>query len=163
MRVQRLIRVMIGITCGLILIGIGVFLWVLENKEPANLLKIHLEADRTETIEFESLGILPGESCEYDVSLSAKEISCCRLYLKFVETKEGILKNFARVKVLSGEEVLCDELLLTVFEGKEIVFSIDLEEGKNTELKIIYYLPLEVGNEAKNAEAFFDLELTAKN
>ena len=39
----------------------------------------------------------------------------------------------------------------------------DFRENKNTELKVIYYLPLDVGNEAKNAEAIFELQLTASN
>ena len=34
---------------------------------------------------------------------------------------------------------------------------------ENTELKIVYYLPLEVGNEAKKAEAFFELLIKASN
>ena len=30
-------------------------------------------------------------------------------------------------------------------------------------MKIVYYMPIEIGNEAKNAEAIFDLLLTATN
>ena len=36
-------------------------------------------------------------------------------------------------------------------------------EDKNTEFQIVYYLPIDVGNEAKNAEALFGLMLTASN
>ena len=33
----------------------------------------------------------------------------------------------------------------------------------NTELTVEYYMPIEIGNEAKNAEAHFELHLTASN
>ena len=49
------------------------------------------------------------------------------------------------------------------FEKEKIVLPVDFDEGENTELKIVYYLPLDVGNEAKNAEAVFELLLTASN
>ena len=80
-----------------------------------------------------------------------------------LETEEGTLKHYARVKILANDEVLHDELLATAFENDNIVIPIDFRKDKNTELKIVYYLPLEVGNEAKNTEAVFELQLTASN
>jgi hypothetical protein len=67
------------------------------------------------------------------------------------------------VKIISGDEVICDELLAKVFEDDDIVLPVDFAEDKNTELKIVYYLPVDIGNEAKNAEAVFELLLTASN
>jgi dihydroneopterin aldolase len=84
--------------------------------------------------------------------------------LVFVDKdKDMTLKHYARVKIMLGEEVVCDELLADVFENDDIVLDVDLTEKKSTELKIVYYLPIEIGNEAKNAEAVFELQLTASN
>ena len=73
------------------------------------------------------------------------------------------MKNYARVKIFANGEVVSDEQLADAFENEKIILPVDFDEGKNTELKIVYYLPLEVGNEAKKAEAFFELLLKASN
>ena len=67
------------------------------------------------------------------------------------------------MKIVSNGETVYDELLATAFEDEILVLPVDFNEGINTELKIVYYLPLEVGNEAKNAEAVFEVLLTASN
>ena len=67
------------------------------------------------------------------------------------------------MKIVANGEVISDELLADAFEKEKIVLPVDFDEGENTELKIVYYLPLDVGNEAKNAEAVFELLLTASN
>ena len=46
-------------------------------------------------------------------------------------------------------------------EDEKITLSVDFAAEKNAELKIVYYLPLDVGNEAKNAEGMFELQFTA--
>ena len=85
------------------------------------------------------------------------------LSLDFVEIGNKSLKNFAYVKIISNGDVVCDKLLATVFEDQDVVLPVDFNEGKNTEITIVYYLPIDVGNEAKNAEAAFELLLTASN
>ena len=50
-----------------------------------------------------------------------------------------------------------------VFEAENINLPVDFSEGKNTELKITYYLPIDIGNEAKNAEAIFELRFESSN
>ena len=58
-------------------------------------------------------------------------------------------------------EVILDELLVDAFEHEELVLPVQISKGINTELEIIYYLPIEVGNEAKNATADFELLVRA--
>ena len=77
--------------------------------------------------------------------------------------EEKTLKNFARVKILVKGEAVYDELLANALKDENISFSVDFGEDKNTELTVVYYLPIEVGNEAKNAEAIFELLITASN
>ncbi len=148
----------------LVLIGVSLMTWMLITEDDRNNVDVFLSEGMTETIQFENLSLVPGESCEYVVKLKGDNAKKYDLSLDFVDTdQEKTLKNFAYVKIIANEEVICDELLADAFENEKIVLPVDFDEEKNTELKIVYYLPIEVGNEAKNAEAFFELLLTASN
>lgn len=158
------LRIVLIVSSALTIIGVLLMNWVLETSDDRDVIKIYLNNDEVvEVVKFESLALIPGDSCEYVVVLSSENSKIYDLNLSFVEIEDKPLKNFAYVKIISGEEVLCDELLATTFEGEGIDLLVDFNEGKNTIIKIVYYLPIDVGNEAKNAEAKFELRLTAKN
>ena len=152
-------RIVMVVGSLLILLGVALMLWMLSTEDERNVIKLDLGV--TESIEFKDLDLIPGEKCEYTVKLENSGVDKYGLRLKFVETEEKTLKYYARVKILSGGETVCDELLADIFTDKEIVLPVDFKQNKNTELTIVYYLPLDVGNEAKNAEAKFELQLTA--
>ena len=161
----RTIFLRIVLICASALIIIGVLLtnWMLDTADDRDIIKVCLEDGITEAVEFESLALVPGSSCEYFVVLKSENSKTYDLHLDFVETEEKTLKNFAYVKITAGEEVLYDELLATAFEGEGLNLPVDFNLGINTVLRIVYYLPIETGNEAKNAEANFELKLTASN
>ena len=69
--------------------------------------------------------------------------------------------DYVYVRVISGNQIVCDDLMVNVCEHSSIVLPVNFKEDKNTELTIQYYFPVNVGNEAKNAEAGFALKLTA--
>ncbi|MBQ7378962.1 MAG: hypothetical protein IJW70_04690 [Clostridia bacterium] len=124
---------------------------------------VDLASESTQVIEFENLCLIPGESCEYTITLKGEHADRYELLFDFVELEEGTLKNFARVKIQSGDKVLYDELLAAAFEQEHLALPVDFDRKQNTELTIIYYLPIEVGNEAKNAGAVFELHVKASN
>ena len=159
-------RVVTLVASALIIVGVSLMTWMLVTEEKRNNIEVSLADGKTETIEFEDLSLVPGEECEYDIKLKGDNAKQYDLSLDFVDTDETqtkTLKEFVRVKIFAGGELVCDELLAKVFEGEDIVLPVDFKEGNNTELKIVYYLPLEVGNEAKRAEAVFELRLSASN
>lgn len=157
-------RIVLIVGSALILVGVSLMTWMLVTEDDRSVIEVQLEDGKTQSIEFENLSLVPGEECEYVVTLKSENAKKYDLNLDFVDTEKDLtLKNFARVKIVANGEVVCDELLATIFENEDIVLPIDFTEDKNTELKIVYYLPLEVGNEAKNAEAIFELLLTASN
>jgi hypothetical protein len=160
---NKLMRIILIAGSVLIIAGVSLMGRIIATEDDRNVLKINLEDEKTQSIKFESLSLVPGEECEYTVELKKSSEDKCNLLLDFVETEEKTLKNFARVKIITNGEIVCDELLATVFEKDKIVLPVDFSEGKNTNLKIVYYLPIDVGNEAKNAEAIFELLLTASN
>ena len=109
------------------------------------------------------LAIIPGSSSEYDIEFNGDRSSQFDVTLNFEEKEDKALKNFAYVKIVSGDEVLYDKLLADAFDDDTIIIPVDFEKNANTQLKIVYYLPIEVGNEAKNAGAKFDLLFTAQS
>lgn len=160
---SKLMQIILIAGSVLIIVGVSLLGWMLATEDERGVIEVKLEDGKTESLAFEALSLVPGEECEYTVKLEKSGASKYDLELDFVETEEKTLKNYARVKIIANAEVVCDELLATVFGNDDIVLPVDFSEDKNTELKIVYYLPIDVGNEAKNAEAIFELLLTASN
>jgi hypothetical protein len=147
----------------LIIVGVALLGWIMATEDERNVIEVYLEHGKTESLKFENLSLIPGGECEYKISLDSKYSKSYDITLGFREIEESALKDFAYVKIIANGETVCDELLATVLEGDNIVLPVDFTENKNTDLTIVYYLPIEVGNEAKNAEAIFELLLTAIN
>lgn len=160
----RLMRIILIAGSVLIIIGVALMTWMLATADERNVIKVSLDDGETKPIKFEALSLVPGSECEYVVKLKkgggADEYD---LKFDFVETGDGKLKDFARVKIITNGNVVHDELLSTALDNEHIISSVNFDEDRNTEFRIVYYLPLDVGNEAKNAEALFGLMLTASN
>ena len=159
----KLMRIVMIVGSVLILAGVSIMWGAMVIEEEQNVIEVELDNEETQSIEFEGLGLIPGGECEYTIKLEDSGSDKYDLTLNFVETEEKTLKNYARAKIIANGEVVCDELLATIFEKEDIILPVDFKENINTELRIVYYLPIEVGNEAKNAEATFELLLTASN
>lgn len=158
MRVLLIVGVVL-MSIGIILLGL---IWA--TKQDPSIIRIRFEGEEVRTLNFEKLSLVPGDECEYTVLLEHENADACNLKFNFVDLDETLLlKDFARVKILAGEEVLWDELLALAIENEPFVLPVDFKNSVNTELRIVYYLPIDVGNEAKNAETLFELQLTATN
>lgn len=148
-----------------IMIGIIIFECILAikiyNSRGSGSINIEIEDGEESVVEFEKLGLVPGQSVEYNIALSTKDGPTNRIYLNFYETEDSPLKEFVRAKITINDEVLCDELLADLFYGYEADYLIDISKS-DCKINITYYMPLEVGNEAENAEAWFNLYITAE-
>ena len=160
---SNFMRIILVIGSIMIIVGVSLMAWMFATEESRNNIVVDISGDGVETIKFEALGLVPGEQCEYTVQLKGENAKEYDLSFDFVEVKEGTLKDFARVQIISGEEVVYDELLADAIEKVDLSLPVDFHEDKNTVLTIVYYMPVEVGNEAKNAEALFELVLVASN
>ena len=160
---NTLVRILLVIGSLLLVIGVILMAWSMWLKPDPNVIKVSLTDGETRPIKFEGLGLVPGQSCEYTIKLNADIEGTCDLTFDFDETEEKTLKHYARVKIVANETTLYDELLATAFESEGIVIPVDFDKKSNTELTVVYYMPIEVGNEAKNAAAVFELKLTATN
>ena len=159
---SRFMRIVLIVASILIIVGIALMAWVMWFAD-RDVIVVKLKDDEAQSIPFEGFGLVPGESCEYALELRHDAAGTCEVRLQFVEHEEKALREFAYIKIVSRDRVLCDERMADLFEGDGIVIPVDFDTGANTELKIVYYLPIEVGNEAKGAEAVFELVLTACN
>ena len=114
------LRIVLIAASALIITGVLLMNWMLDTSDERNVIKICLADGVTEAVEFEDLALIPGDSCEYVIVLNNENSMPYDLDLKFVETEEKTLKNFAYVKVIAGNEVICDELLL--LKGLMIIY-----------------------------------------
>lgn len=158
----KIIRIIMVILSAMLLIGVGMTGWMLGTRDDREVVRIDLDG-QIDPIGFENLCLIPGESCSYTFRLKGDVAKEYDIHLRFEETEEKTLKNFAFVRIETNGTVLCDELMATAFEGEGIELHVDLSQAKQQDLIITYYMPLEVGNEAQNAEAIFDLLITATN
>ena len=160
---SKLMRIILITGSLLIIIGVSLMTWMLATEDDRTVIRVSLDDGESKPIKFDALSLVPGDECEYSVKLVEGGSDEYDLKFDFVETGDGALKNYARVKIIVQGNVVYDDLLANSLENENISLPVDFDEDKNTEFQIVYYLPIDVGNEAKNAEALFGLLLTASN
>lgn len=129
-----------------------------------DVIDVRLDSDKSTALEFENLAIIPGGSCQYELKLSHNVKADYKITLSFADKDEKLtLKSYVYAKVIAGDEVICDALLEDIFNGDPLTFTRELSKKKSETVKIVYYMPTEVDNDAKNAEAKFDLVISADN
>lgn len=161
MQKSKLMQIILIVGSILIIVGVSLMTWMLATEDDRNVIRVQIDEGESKPVKFEALTMVPGDECEYSVKLVKGGTNKFDLKFDFVETGDGTLKNYARVKIIVRDNVVYDDLLVNTLGNKNILLSVDFGEDKNTEFQIVYYLPIDVGNEAKNAEALFGLMLTA--
>lgn len=163
MKKIKWMRIVLIVMSAFLLISAALVGWISRKYGEENVIEVSIREDTVQTVEFENLCLLPGEQCSYTLSMSSEKAEKYDLKLQFVETEEKTLKHFAYVRIESDGQILCDQLLAEAFESDAMVLPMDFSQNRNTELTVTYYMPSEVGNEAENAEAIFDLRIVASN
>lgn len=152
----------IGVMVGIILFEVIFAVRLYLNSNGDQSINVEIENGESEVVEFEKFGLVPGESTEYTLYLSTNDGPTKHVTLEFSEQEDSPLKEFVRVKVLVNDEETCDELLADLLDGQKITCAGDLSSAEEFKITIIYYMPTEVGNEAANTEAWFNLYITAQ-
>ncbi len=163
MKKSGFMRILLLAGSVLILVGVALMTWMVMTAEDRTVINLELEPNGTYELSVEELCLIPGEEVAYTIKLNSNKADRYDLRLDFEELEEKTLKNYARVKIASGDKILYDELLATAFDEENLAFPVDFEKEINTEFILVYYLPIDVGNEAENAQAVFDLQITASN
>ena len=152
----------IGVMVGIIIFEVIFALRLYLNRDGDQTIHAEIENGETEVLEFEHFGLVPGESTQYNLYLSTDDGPTKHVTLEFAEAEDSPLADFVRVKVLVNDEEACDELLADLLSGQEITCNADLSSIGELKITIVYYMPDSVGNEAENAEASFNLYITAQ-
>ena len=127
-------------------------------------IEIDLDDGGKESIHFENLELVPGGSTEYTVTLKSELDGKYKISLEFKDENTDMkLKKYVYVRAEYEGKTVCDELLADVLDGDAVTFDFEMNANEDSELKITYYMPETVGNEAENAEAKFELIINYTN
>lgn len=154
--------VLIGIFVGVIIFEVIFALNLFKNGNTDQNINVEIENGETEVVEFEKLGLVPGDKTEYTLIITTKDTIAQTIQLNFYETQDSPLKDFVRVKILIEDEEVYDGLLGDAMDGDAIDTDTSITAGGECRVTIVYYMPEEVGNEAEGAEAWFKLYITAQ-
>lgn len=159
---KKIINIALIVLSVMILLGVGLTVYLLNTDK--SVIRVSVNPNEEQSVSFEELSLCPGESCSYTLVLDSDVSDRCQVTLNFDDQEPTqTLKQYAYIRMEQDGEVLCDELLATVFQRESTVLTMDFFDGAKREIKISYYIPEDVGNEAQNAEATFDLHIALTN
>ncbi len=118
------------------------------------------EETKTE-MEVNLSGICPGDSTSYGIHLEARESDLFDVTMNFKKTGQDSLARFIDVTVKLDGENISTAKLTDYLDGKSIAFPTDFDGRSTVKLEIVYSMDLEVGDEAQNTAADFNVILTA--
>ena len=159
MRVEQkhFVRVLLVVLSATILIGVAIMWYFLHLSSDKGTIRLDITANGVKNVEFEGLGLIPGEEKVYNVALRSDVPEDYAINLAFVENSETInhLKKYVYARLQVGDTVICDALLSELFEGDALTIYSHLSKTEGCDLVITYYMPKEIGNEAENTTANF--------
>lgn len=151
----------------MIVVGVALVFWAMQNEKEVTVIDIRLSDNMSAPVDFDGLVLLPGQSTEYTLRFSSYSSRRYDVHLNFVEDEDrkayNTLKHYVRAQITIGDEIAYDGLLEKLIDDDPIHFPVNVRTDENTKVKIKYYMPDDIGNEAKGASAAFKLLVTAGN
>lgn len=157
-----IISIVVGVMLAVIIFEGLVLYKIIDLGKDDHSIGVEIADGESGVVSFEHLGLVPGDEVEYTLTITSKEGPTYAIDFDFRETGDSPLSDYVYVRMLLGDEELCDVLLADAMDGGVISRELKIKEGDSCEVTIIYYMPEEVGNEAENAEAHFDLYVTGR-
>ncbi len=113
--------------------------------------------------EFDLAGINPGEQQEFLLRLSPKKRGAYEIELGFREIENHGLKELVNVRVLMNEEAVFEGTMTELLGNEQTIrFECASAEESTTNLRVIYSMSEEIGNEAMGTSLDFRMLLTAR-
>ena len=113
--------------------------------------------------EFDLAGINPGEQQEFLLRLSPKRRGAYEVELGFREIENNGLKELLSVRIFMNEETVFDGTMAELLESEQTVrFECSPADGAPTNVKVVYSMSEEIGNEAMGTWLDFRMLLTAR-
>ncbi|MGN1078138.1 MAG: hypothetical protein ACI4ST_06440 [Candidatus Gallimonas sp.] len=121
-------------------------------------IEVKIDGVTEETLSVKELELNPSGTKEYEIELFCAAEGEFGVELIYTEKRDGGMKNFVRVTVLSGGDVAYEGGLSALLdEGERVSFDCTLAADKAVKVVIRYSMPAETGNEAQNTSAAFDV------
>ncbi len=158
------IRYILVILCvALAFIGILTYALMAEGNKLLENTTIDVKGDTTTTLKAEIDNLYPGSVNEYAIHLNGDQADEFYVTLSFNESLikklfgGNKLKDYIAVKVVCGTQTI-EKPLKDLIDGKE-----KISLGQNaSEIKIIYTMDLDAGNDTQGASVDFSVKLTIK-
>ena len=147
----------------LILIGVVLMIWMLLADYGGRAIKVRVDVDIAVDAGINDVVIVPGYKNEYHLKVTADKPGKYDLTFSFVEqgNTENALKDNLYILIEQDGEVYCDTKLSELYEGGPTM-TLKLRRLVAQDVKVVYYIPEEVGNEIKGNTADFGLFITAR-
>lgn len=114
----------------------------------------------TETlIPVRDLTLTPGAKKEYHVNLICEATGVYFIHLDYQETHDGGLKEFVKVEIELGGELIYEGGLSELLDGLVIETEGELVADDPIVATFRYEMPLEIGNEAQGTSSDFDIHI----
>ncbi len=155
-------RVLILFICAVTAVGIAVSVWNFTSQEKLTNEKTIVIDEKTQTEMDVSLhDICPGMSVSYYINLKANENDRFKALMDFQKTESDSLAAFIDVDILVNGTKISSSKLSEHLGGKQIEFDANFENTSEIRIEIVYSMDLEVGDEAQNTTADFNIVLSA--
>ncbi len=139
----------------------GVWTYVSQDKFANEKTIVLNEQPQTEMVVYLS-GLCPGMRVSYEIHLKANEGDRFGITMDFEKTDTDSLAQFVDVEIrLSGEKI--DGAKLSEYlGGRQITFPTEFDSTSEIDIEIVYGMGIDVGDDAQNTTADFNIILSAK-
>ena len=146
----------------MILIGVALMIWMLLADHLGGAIKVRVDVDIPVEAGINDVVIVPGYKNEYHLKVTADKPGEYDLTFSFREqgNTESDLKDNLYILIEHDGKVYCDAKLSELYEGGPVM-RLQLKRLVAQDVKVVYYIPKEVGNEIKGDTADFGLFITA--
>ncbi len=130
-----------------------------ENDYFAESAVLEIEGAETKTLSFETLSLLPGESRDFYINFTSKNIEKYNISLDFNKTGDSGLDEYVFVEIKARDFEYTNSLS-NLFNNDEVVsFDLNFTKPSKERICLNYSIPSEVGNEAQGKFIDFDVVL----
>ena len=150
----------------MILLGVALVIWVLLAKRNGDNIKVKVEIEEINVpkrVDINDYILVPGYENEYTLTVTADKPGDYDVTFSFVEkgNEDNILKENLYILIEYDGDVICNDKLSELFDVNSEI-QMELKRHRGQEIKVVYYIPIEVGNEIQGQVVDFDLYITAK-
>ena len=150
----------------MILLGVALMIWMLLAKRNGDNIKVKVEVEEINVpkrVDINDYILVPGYENEYTLTVTADRPGDYDLTFSFVEkgNEDNTLKENLYILIEYDGEIICDDKLSELYD-QQFYLDIELKRWRGKDIRVVYYVPIEVGNEIQGQVVDFDLYITAK-